>query len=388
MVQKAALVSPLHSKLAAIRERIDVRQSQRTHGSSAPRSKLPPTDRIGEDGVDHINIWQHGKTDLGVALAHETRLGIHHKYFGRFASMESFWCYISSVERDDRLRNRGGRPLKDLMRTLTHTHVENFRAVVMDANYQKVCEHKEIYEALLASTLPIDMYETYRRSDGIRIRPSAANWMIDGFHEIRKAIQEGREPNFDFLMKNRKLNMYEGLLSKETIAEIDANLEVATQKRLDRAAAWEKEKAEAKAAKALAKAAKAGKKDAQPVTRTAELPPEEELFDEEPESQINGNTAALAPRKSGTTYLPGVVPTLVNCDSLPIGTEISEPIGLGSFYGYGSAVGIKEPAQTQVQVNVESGALYVCDTQQANDFVNGVKAMEAPTSRQLGDYGA
>lgn len=163
----------------------------------------------GVDGVDHINIWDRGNTELGKLLSHSAALSFVHNIFGRFNTIESFWHYIRSVERDDRIRTMSGLPLKRFSEKLQTVRVRNFKAIIMDANWQKVKQYPILVEELTDSTLPIECYYHYKREDGVRIRPNFSPWLIQGFTEIRNALKENREPNFDFLKDNPNTGIYD-----------------------------------------------------------------------------------------------------------------------------------------------------------------------------------
>lgn len=169
---------------------------------------LPNPMTIGEDGVDHINIWEQGETDLGKALAHATNLSFVHSRYGRFSNIESFWHYIRSSERDDRIRTMIGKTLKQFAYKLTPCRVPNFRAIIMNANYQKLVQNPEIIDVLVNTDMPFDCYYIYRREDGIRVRPNSASWIISGFNEIRKAFKEEREPDLSFLRDDTCADMF------------------------------------------------------------------------------------------------------------------------------------------------------------------------------------
>lgn len=166
---------------------------------------LPNPATVGEDGVDIINIWENGDTELGRALSHSVKLSFTHDQYGRFCNMESFWQYIRSVERDDRVRVLHGYKLKAFAKKLTFKRVPDFHAVIMDANWQKVQQYPQLLEELRDSTLPFDCFYYYNKSD-VRIRPAFADWIIYGYSEIRKALQENREPNFDLLKDTKRLD--------------------------------------------------------------------------------------------------------------------------------------------------------------------------------------
>lgn len=200
----------LRDKLTGIRPGI-----QKSHGknNNEGRDPMPSPMSIGADGVDHINIWDESETDLGKILAHNTPIYFIHNVFGRFSCIESFWHYLCSEEHEDRIRTMTGKALKVFSKKLEFTRVVNFRAIIMDANWQKVKQHREIADAIKSTNIPFDCYYIYKRSDGIRIRPTFAHWTIRGFTEIRNALNENREPNFKFLQDNNDENMFTNILA-------------------------------------------------------------------------------------------------------------------------------------------------------------------------------
>lgn len=160
------------------------------------------------DGVDHINIWERGTTELGRALSHGSRIKLTHDIFGKFSSMESFWYYMQSEERDDRMRNMSGQTLRSFARKMTPARIINFRAIIMDSNYQRIKANKPLAADLAKSTLPFECYFIGKDSD-VRIRPNYFKWMIAGFDEIRTALAANREPDFTFLLD--RINNNEGI---------------------------------------------------------------------------------------------------------------------------------------------------------------------------------
>jgi hypothetical protein len=157
---------------------------------------------LGEDGIDHLNIWNKGSTNLGQFLDQRTQAQFVHNVLGRFCSIETFWKYVLSAERCDEIRSLSGRRLRNFERKLTRAEVFNFREIIMDANWQKLQQYPQWADALRDCELKLECYYVYKREDGVRIRPDCGPWLILGFDEIRTALREERLPNFEFL-KNR-----------------------------------------------------------------------------------------------------------------------------------------------------------------------------------------
>ena len=172
---------------------------------------LPPTPMSWkQDGVDHINIWQCAESDVGRAMSHGYRRPFTHAIFGKFNSMEAFWYYLQSSERDPKIMDLFGYNLKKYVREnpkgFTTRKVLNFKAVIMESNYRRIMEYDGIIEELKNSTLPFDLY--YIMPDGTRLRPKTHNWLIPGWLEIRNALQENREPDFTFLLDRAGSDIY------------------------------------------------------------------------------------------------------------------------------------------------------------------------------------
>lgn len=159
-----------------------------------------------EDGVDHINIFRKGKTNLGKELEHGSSLPLKHSIFGKFQTIESFWYYIQSKERDDRVRQLTGMKLNQFAQQLTPLYVLNFRAIILDANYQRILQHDSLKDSFVSSVLPFDCYSTNKA--GIRIRPSHFKWLTVGLEEIRCALKESRKPDFTIFKDNRDKDIY------------------------------------------------------------------------------------------------------------------------------------------------------------------------------------
>lgn len=200
------------SKNASLSEQISsIRNQIIINKRSQLKDPTPSPMLWGPDGIDHINIWEQAETEIGKFLVHSSPYSIKHRYFGRFKTMEAFWHYIQSNERDDRIRNMSGPVLKKFSKQLTPARVVNFRAIVMDSNWQRIKQHPEQAEMVKESTLPFDCYFINNQS-GIRTRPTFYKWLVMGFEEIRDALKEKREANFDFLLDVVKSTTYEFIL--------------------------------------------------------------------------------------------------------------------------------------------------------------------------------
>lgn len=175
---------------------------------SFPNPFVTDLNKLGKDGVDHINISQHGNTELGRALSNEIPISVDHPIYGNFRSVTGFWYYIKSKERDDRCRELTGRDLKELSKTLTLTHVKNFRAIILDAVWNKIKQKEAIAEVMIGTELPYECYYEDKKSNS-RKRLNYAGWFVSGLQDIREALLLGAEPNFSAYLDVRNSGIYD-----------------------------------------------------------------------------------------------------------------------------------------------------------------------------------
>lgn len=173
----------------------------------------PPLTSWKGDGEDHINIWKNGKTELGRGLSPQSRYPLKHHIFGEFSSMSNFWSYLNSVERDDRVRNMPPAVLANFSKQLTQQRVVNFFAIIMDAHYQRIKQNKDLHDRLKRCPVPLDMY-TVDSETGLPRRAANFSWLLDGFEEIRNALEENRAPDFTFLMDDKENPLYHHELAR------------------------------------------------------------------------------------------------------------------------------------------------------------------------------
>lgn len=186
---------------------------------------------LGDDGEDHINFSEHGKTKLGRALCHTTGLPINHPIFGRFKTMLGFWNFILSPNKDDELRTLTGRPLHSLVNRLNRNshskdkndnyHVRNFRAIILNTYYLRVMASPEIKQLLAECDLELDSY--YIQSDnGLRMRYRNFKWYIPMLNELRAAVKEEREPDYELFMSDPELSIYHDVMPACVVDTIEA----------------------------------------------------------------------------------------------------------------------------------------------------------------------
>lgn len=149
-----------------------------------------------KDGIDHINIHSVGLTSLGRALSHFAHDPFTHPHYGPFYSIEGFWYFARSGFNESvagKVRSLSGFRAKKFGRELPTVRCEHFKDEIIAANYQKIIQNESLRSAVIESELPFDHYYTFGNSDR-HITPNSAEWLLEGFEEIRRALQNDVVP--------------------------------------------------------------------------------------------------------------------------------------------------------------------------------------------------
>lgn len=166
-----------------------------------------------EDGVDHINISRYSKSTLGRLLDFDHARAFDHPILGPFKSINSLWYFIRAKIQNDHIRMLSGAELKDFVYNKCgglKGGIPNFRAVIMHSAWLRLRSFRDYAAKLKECDLALDSYR--RLESGIRVRFEQTPWVVSGYEEIRKALQENREPDFSFLLDKGHLDIYEGVL--------------------------------------------------------------------------------------------------------------------------------------------------------------------------------
>lgn len=156
------------------------------------------------DGSDHINIASTGATELGRLLTHFAYTPFIHPIYGPFKTMEGFWHYIKSEERDDAFRAMTGGKAKAYAKGKKTVKRPNFIAIIKEANFHKIEQTEGLKELLVASTLPFKYYYFFG-DEKVQIVPTHAAWLCQIFEELRTICREGKrtetQPLVDFTQR-------------------------------------------------------------------------------------------------------------------------------------------------------------------------------------------
>ncbi len=185
------------------------------------------------DGVDHINIYSFGKTELGRMLAPETNGRFVHPIIGPFNCLTGFWAYVKSKSRKNTYRTKDARSCLNIVNKFNDAqpNVPNFKAIITSGIYYKVMSDETLKNMVKESTLPFEMYYVKTREEinpvtgkkvtyEIKVQQNYAAWMKASYEEVRRAIKDGVEPDLTkFLDKNSDGLIYKDFVGYAEIPE-------------------------------------------------------------------------------------------------------------------------------------------------------------------------
>lgn len=156
-------------------------------------NKSPPGPVQNVDGVDHINIYSRGRTELGRLLSNFARTPFE-CVDGRFESIEGYWYWLKLWAHPDReiLRNlygfeakKIGKELSDDVGAFAEANIENFEHKIKLAIEIKIKAHHHIGKMLMESSLPLEHYYVYadKKVD------AGYKWIIHHIEELRTSLK-------------------------------------------------------------------------------------------------------------------------------------------------------------------------------------------------------
>ena len=205
-----------------------------------------------KDGEDHVCIERKARTELGRALCLDNGdYPFTSRYFGRFSSIEGFWLYVTcpNFNRREHLRTVHGASLQGIRREAlaTSNKVNNIRAIVMQAMYDRIVQNEKLRTLFIDNTLPFDMYHIDNET-GRRMRaPHMTHMAYVCYHLLFQCLSEGGD--VDSAIQNarndKEGDMYANLLPTYQIEWLKnqerKRLEAEERKRLEALAEQEEE---------------------------------------------------------------------------------------------------------------------------------------------------
>lgn len=138
------------------------------------------------DGIDHINVYSKGTTELGRFLSNFSRTPFQIS-IGNFTSIEGLIYFLGSF--DNRLRSAHGMEAKRLGRELSRgidLPVSVFQELIEEGMIQKLRNFPRMAKALKDSTLTLSHY--YVVNGGAKAVPKW-QWQIEIWQKLRERLK-------------------------------------------------------------------------------------------------------------------------------------------------------------------------------------------------------
>lgn len=138
------------------------------------------------DGIDHINIYSKGRTELGKLLSNFAVSPFTYEPYGTFQSVEGFWYYYFTGCQYEILKTLSGYSAKKYgqsIQTERKDLTNADKAIILGALKCKLIQNKNILKLLIESSLPLKHY--YFMSGKVILLPQY-EWLVFFFENIRE----------------------------------------------------------------------------------------------------------------------------------------------------------------------------------------------------------
>jgi hypothetical protein len=149
-----------------------------------------------KDGIDHINIYSKGNTDLGRLLSNFAWSPIEIED-GKFNSLEGYWYWLLSDKdaKAEPLRKLYGYKAKEYGRQIKvrdwprNDEKIAFRLRFMRAMRAKIEQQPHLAQMLAQCTLPFEHYYVY---NGKASKVPGCKWMLGYWDQLREGLQDAQ----------------------------------------------------------------------------------------------------------------------------------------------------------------------------------------------------
>ncbi|MCX5977303.1 MAG: hypothetical protein NTV33_10885 [Coprothermobacterota bacterium] len=141
-----------------------------------------------KDGIDHINVYSQGKTELGKMLSNFYRLPVDIDGI-TFQSLEGYWYWLSTGKVYGELLNLYGYRAKERGKQLPKVLMSEgeFHCAILRAMLAKVEQHENLAKMLKESALPLTHYYVFNGKEV----DAGCSWVLSGWETIRKNLNNG-----------------------------------------------------------------------------------------------------------------------------------------------------------------------------------------------------
>lgn len=149
------------------------------------------------DGIEHINIYTKGSTELGRMLSNLYDRDFVVPGYGSFKSMEGFWYFYLTGCKFPEFHNYRGFSAKSAGKACREHRIDKDglsgedKEVILEAIRCKLRQNRDILTLLRDSELPFKHYYFYGDVDNAKVvELPQFDWMLDEFERLRQLLKE------------------------------------------------------------------------------------------------------------------------------------------------------------------------------------------------------
>ena len=149
------------------------------------------------EGIDHINMYSRSSTLLGRMLSNFAYTPFVHPEYGKFASVEGYYYWVSTGFQHEKLKVLSGYGAKQYGSALARVELVDFEKKIKEAIRLKILQNPKLAKMLKECDLPITHYYYYGKPDNCKvIELSDHNYMPEEIDAVRAELKVMKEDNY------------------------------------------------------------------------------------------------------------------------------------------------------------------------------------------------
>lgn len=145
-----------------------------------------------EDGYTHLNIYSKAHTQLGRDLSNFSDYPLEHPKYGRFASMEGFYYWVSTGGHDESFRELVGYDAKKHGESLEKVEDSEFQKKICEGLLARFDTNPDLKKRFIETTLPFVHYYYYGKDieDVKVVEPITSDFMMQYLRSLRRYLRK------------------------------------------------------------------------------------------------------------------------------------------------------------------------------------------------------
>lgn len=211
--------SSLSEQLSAKRGNLKNNQGESSpfkYFNALPRVPTPHT-----DGVDHINISNRARAEIGEVLWIESLLPFNHDIIGRCTSVAAGWDFLTTGCLDPSLRTAprsGRRRVVEELRNNENTRftMNHGNFIFIDLLWSQIMQIPRLKEELLKTSLPFDCYQLEGELN-LPFRSRISRRVVESMEFVRSAILNNQVPDAKVITNGKTRMEVYGQFKREEV---------------------------------------------------------------------------------------------------------------------------------------------------------------------------